>query len=59
MPIKHSLVFHFADETCLLNRNGSLKKLNKQINEDLRLLNDWLRANEISLIRKQDRNNTL
>ena len=47
--IKHSKTVHFADDTSLLNCNQSLKKLNKQVNLDLRLLNEWLRANKICL----------
>ena len=47
--IKHSRTIHFADDTSLLNCNRSLKKLNKQVNHDLRLLNEWLRSNKISL----------
>ena len=49
LSIKHSKTVHFADDTSLLNCNHSLKKLNKQVNHDLRLLNEWLRANKISL----------
>ena len=47
--IKHSKTVHFADDTSLLNCNHSLKKMNKQVNHDLRLLNEWLRANKICL----------
>ena len=51
--IKHSKVIHFADDTSLINCNKSLKKINKQVNEDLRLLCEWLRANKISLNTKK------
>ena len=47
--IKHSNVYHFADDTSLLNANKSLKIINKQCNQDLKLLNEWLRANKICL----------
>ena len=47
--IKHSKTIHFADDTSLLNCDTSLKNINKHVNHDLRLLNDWLRANKISL----------
>ena len=47
--IDHSETYHFADDTCLLNKNTSLKQLNKQTNHDLRRLVDWLRCNKISL----------
>lgn len=49
IAIRHSTTFNFADDTCLLNKNKSLKKLNKQVNEDIRWLVTWLRANKISL----------
>ena len=47
--IKHSKVYHFADDTNLLNINKSPKKMQKQINSDLKLLYKWLLANKISL----------
>ena len=47
--IKFSVVHHFADDTNLLLSNESLKKINKQINIDMRSLCHWLRANKISL----------
>ena len=47
--IKSSEVYHFADDTSLIQTNTSLKKLNKNINHDLKLLCEWLRANKISL----------
>ena len=47
--ILHSQVYHFADDTSLLYRNKSLKNINQNINHDLKLLSNWLRANKISL----------
>ena len=47
--INHSKVYHFADDTNLLNINESPSKLQKQLNRDLKLLYDWLLANKISL----------
>ena len=47
--IKYSKTRHFADDTCLLIKNDSLKQLNKHLNIDLRLLCNWLKANKISL----------
>ena len=47
--IKYSKVYHFADDTNLLNINNSPKKLQKQVNIDLKLLYHWLLANKISL----------
>ena len=47
--IKFSTTHHFADDTNLLVVNDSLKKLQKQINFDLKFLSKWLKANKISL----------
>ena len=47
--IIYSLVFHFADDTGLLCCNHSLKKIKKQVNNDLKFLNKWLNANKIAL----------
>ena len=47
--IKFSRVHHFADDANLLLVDNSLKKINKHINHDLKLLTTWLRANRISL----------
>ena len=47
--VKHSTVYHFADDTNLLCINKSLKSLCKQINYDLKKLTDWLNGNRISL----------
>ena len=47
--IKVSKVHHFADDTDLLCLSNSIKKLNKQVSDDLKLLVDWLNANKISL----------
>ena len=47
--IKHSLSFHFADDTNLLNINNNFKTIEKQVNRDLRSLINWLSANKISL----------
>ena len=47
--IRNSSVYHFADDTNLLNINTSPKKLQKDINYDLKCLYKWLLANKISL----------
>ena len=47
--IKHSSMYHFADDTNLLYSNSSLKLINKYINHDLKLIVHWLCANRISL----------
>ena len=35
-------VHHFADDTNLLNYNNSMKRINKQVNQDLKNLTIWL-----------------
>ena len=47
--IKFSKVYHFADDTNLLNISDKPSQLQKQINIDLKLLYKWLLANKISL----------
>ena len=47
--INKSSVYHFADDTNLLNINTSPKKMQKQMNQDLKCLYNWLLANKISL----------
>ena len=47
--IKFCKVHHFADDTNLLCLNNSIKKLNKQVNADLKHLLNWLNANTILL----------
>jgi hypothetical protein len=47
--IKFSKVYHFADDTNLLHIDKSKKKIQKQVNIDLKLLYKWLLANKISL----------
>ena len=49
LSIKHSTARHFADDTCLLIKNKSLKRIKKLLNQDLKSLNAWLKANKISL----------
>ena len=51
--LPNSLIFSdptlFADDTCLLYSNSSLKLINKRLNIDLKRLFKWLCANKISL----------
>ena len=47
--IKNSKVYHFADDTNLLNIGKSPKKIAKLLNADLKILYYWLLANKISL----------
>ena len=44
--IKHYKVHHFVDDTNLLNFSCSIKKIKKQVNYDLKNLNNWLNANK-------------
>ena len=47
--IRHSIVHHFADDTNLLYVNENLSTIQKKVNQDLKSLCTWLRANKISL----------
>ena len=47
--IKFCKVHHFADDTNLLHFNKSVAKLNKLVNQDMKILTVWLNANKISL----------
>ena len=47
--IKSCKVHHFDDDTKLLCLSNSIKKLNKQVNADLKHLVNWSNANENSL----------
>ena len=46
-------MFHFADDTSLIFRHKSPKKLKKWINFDLKFLCKWLQANSIALNTKK------
>ena len=47
--IKLSTAHHFAGNTNLIRSDNSLKKINKHINHDLKILTTWLRAKRTSL----------
>ena len=47
--IKNSTVFHFADDTNLLQISNSYEEVAKKLNKDLKNLHGWLLANKISL----------
>ena len=51
--ILYSGSYHFADDTHLLNISDSPKKVQKQLNIDLKCLYNWLLANKISLNSKK------
>ena len=48
VSIKYSEVHHFADDTNLLNSNSCVKSINRQFNDDLKNLSNWLKVNKIS-----------
>ena len=47
--IRFSQPLHFADDTCLLNIQSKISKINKSLNKDLKELSFWLNTNKISL----------
>ena len=47
--VEFSSVHHFADDTNLILTDKSMKKINKHINRDLKLVVQWIRANKLSL----------
>ena len=49
LAVQYSYVHEFADDTNLLVVEKSLKKLNKKVNRDLKLIAQWVRANKLSL----------
>ena len=47
--VKYSKVYHFADDTNMLQSDNSLKNVAKRMNLDLKNLSQWLKANKLSL----------
>ena len=47
--INFSYIRHFAEDTNILYRHQSLRKINQRINFDLKNIVEWLRANIIAL----------
>ena len=47
--IRYSSVHHFADDTNLLNYKNSVKSMNKQVNQYLKNLTNWLHLKKICL----------
>ena len=47
--IRYCSVHHFVDDTNLLNYNNSVKRMNKQVKQDLKNLTNWLNAIKICL----------
>ena len=46
---KHSILYHFADDTNLLYSNKDCNLMRKNVNEDLKLIFEWLCANRLSV----------
>ena len=44
--IKHSKTYHFADDTNIMQPNKSFDVLTKNLNQDLKNLSQWLKANK-------------
>ena len=47
--ITNGALRHFADDTNLLIVSKSVKKISREVNYNIRLINDWLKANKLSL----------
>ena len=47
--IKSSTPSHFADDTCIVHHSNKLKTLETELNCDLKLCNEWLKVNRLSL----------
>ena len=47
--VTFSYIWHFADDTNIIYRYKSLRKISQIINYDLRNIVEWLRANRIAL----------
>ena len=47
--IKLSQSFHFADDTCQLNIQNTISKIDRSLNKDLKELSFWLNENKIAL----------
>ena len=47
--IKFSQSFHFEDDTCLLNIQNTISKINRSLNKELKELLFWLNTNKIAL----------
>ena len=46
--ISNGTLRHFADDTNLLIVSKSVKDINRKVNYNLRLINEWLEANKLS-----------
>ena len=57
--IKFSHSFHVADDTCLLNIQNTISKINGSLNNDLKELSYWLNAHKTALTVAKNRVYTL
>ena len=46
--VKHSKIYHSADDTNIIQSNKSVDVLSKNLNKDLKSLSQWLKANKLS-----------
>ena len=49
LSIKKSVTSHFADDTCIFHSSKKIKSLETELNFDLKLCSEWLKANRLSL----------
>ena len=47
--VKYSKVYHFPDDTNMLQSDNSLKNVAKRMNLDFKNLSQWVKANKLSL----------
>lgn len=47
--IRFSQLLYFADDTCLLNIQNKISKINDSLNKGLKELSFWLKPNKIAL----------
>ena len=47
--VKYSSVYHFADDTNMLQSDNSLNNLSKRMNVNLNNLSQWLKAKKLSI----------
>ena len=45
--VEFSSFYHFADDTNLIFTDKAMKKTNRDINRDLKLVVQWIRANKL------------
>ena len=48
LTVQSDIVHHFADDINRLNHNNSRKSMNKEVNQDLKDLTNWLNANKLA-----------